>query len=357
MQLSRSPYFRTQVFIFLLALAAGILAYTTRFRTPTNQDVPELADPTEIVIPQAEIVTREYAQAQVAKNLYVPLVIEDPDLLAEQVAQLAAWRVGGIVVFGKQISLAEAKAVATELGKYPDWQPEVLVDHEGGTVQRYNGAGFTKLPSWQELCALPQTERRELLDTSLQELRDVGVTMVLAPMLDLGEKNSVLGTRLCSADPKVVVAAASDYILAARGVGIEPVLKHYPGIGGADLDTHKELPVIDPSLEEITVFSDVLDKFPDLAVMVGHVAIASRDPDTACSLSKKCIAAVTDSFPKVKIMSDALEMGGAKQDDTLSNTAKRALEAGNDYLLFGSPVTMDEIAVVLKDLTDTRLLQ
>ena len=181
--------------------------------------------------------------------------------------------------------------------------------------------------------------------------------MVLAPMLDLGEKNSVLGTRLCSADPKVVVAAASDYILAARGVGIEPVLKHYPGIGGADLDTHKELPVIDPSLEEITVFSDVLDKFPDLAVMVGHVAIASRDPDTACSLSKKCIAAVTDSFPKVKIMSDALEMGGAKQDDTLSNTAKRALEAGNDYLLFGSPVTMDEIAVVLKDLTDTRLLQ
>ena len=357
MQLPRSPYFRTQVFIILLALLAGILAYITRFRSSSNQGVPELATPAPTDTSQTAVVTKEYAQAQVAKLLYVPVLLGDSDALSEQVAQLATWRVGGIVIFGKQITLVEAEALTTELAKYPEWQPEILVDHEGGTVQRLSGAGFTKLPSWQALCALPKRERRALLATSLQELRDVGVTMVLAPMVDLGEKNRVLGTRLCSADPKVVVAAAGDYITAARAVGIEPVLKHYPGIGSANLDTHEELPVIDPRLEEITVFSDVLEEFPDLAVMVGHVAIASKDPNIACSLSKECIAALTDSYPQAHIISDALEMGGAKRDDTLTNTAKRALEAGNDYLLFGSPVTMEEIGVVLSDLADSRLLQ
>ncbi len=350
MQLRLSPQTRIRIFIALLALTAGILAYVTKFRPQSTAEMAPEA-PMEMVEDQATIVKKEYSQAQVAKLLYVPLLLDDLDVLSDQVAQFAAWNVGGVVVFGSQITLAEAEAFTAELAKYPEWRPEVLVDHEGGTVQRLSGMGFTKLPSWQALCALSQVERRALLEISLQELRAVGVTMVLAPMVDLGEKNQVLGTRLCSDDPEVVVAAASDYIQVARAVGIEPVLKHYPGIGSAELDTHEALPAIDPSLEEVAVFSDLLDEFPDLVVMVGHVAIASRDPDLPCSLSSKCIAALTDSYPNVRIMSDALEMGGAKQDKTLSETAQLALEAGNEYLLFGSPVTMEEISVVLEDLT------
>ncbi|OGJ16799.1 MAG: hypothetical protein A2632_02025 [Candidatus Pacebacteria bacterium RIFCSPHIGHO2_01_FULL_46_16] len=346
-----NPYLRTWVFILLLALAAGLLAYATKFRAQ-DTTAPALVVPTPPVATQAEVVTREYAQAQVAKNMYVPLLLDDSSLLTAQVAQLALWRVGGVVVFGKQISWAQAEQLEAELAKYPDWQPEILVDHEGGIVQRYSGAGFTKLPSWQSLCELSSEKRRELLTTSLAELKTVGVTMVLAPMVDLGENNKVLGTRLCSADSQVVVAAASDYIEVARSLDVTPVLKHYPGLGGTTLDTHQSLEALDPSTAEITVFSTLLEKYPDIPVMVAHVAIASDDPTKPCSLSAACIGALKKTFPKVQVISDALEMGGAKQGDSLTTTARKALVAGNDYLLFGSPVTMEEIEVVLRELTD-----
>ena len=346
------------MFIVLLALAAGILGYITQFRDPVAQDVRvEKTIDGKPDSTQENIVTQEFAQAQIAKYVYAPLTLDSEHDLAEQVQQLATWRVGGIVVFGSQVSLAEAQQLQDELKKFPDWRPEIMVDHEGGTVQRYSGVGFSKLPSWQALCAQTSVERKKLLRESLQELRAVGITMVLAPMVDLGEENAVLGTRLCSADADVVVAAASDFISVAQEVGIRSVIKHYPGLGKTIVDSHKKLEAIDPSEEEIGVFSQLLEIYPDLSVMVGHIAIASKDPETPCSLSKPCIGALKESFPKVQVISDALEMGGAKQDDSLANTARKALEAGNDYLLFGSPVTLEEIGVVLGELADDNLLQ
>ncbi|MDA1079792.1 MAG: hypothetical protein O2840_03865 [bacterium] len=351
MRLQLSPQLRIRIFLVLLAGIAVILAYVTRFRNPANEASPVVLEPSPSPISQAEVATKEYSQAQIAKLIYAPLTLGESDTLTEDVAGLAALHVGGVVLFGTKVTVEEVNAFAAELEQFPEWQPEILVDHEGGVVQRLSGTGFTRLLSWQAVCALPQVERVAVLESSLQELKDVGVTMVLAPMVDVGTKNPVLGTRLCSSDPDVVVAAASDYIEVARAVGIEPVLKHYPGIGSAELDTHKELPVIDPSLEEIAVFSQLLEKFPDLTVMVGHVAIAGRDPSTPCSLSKPCIAALTESYPQVRILSDALEMEGAKQERTLSETAKLALEAGNDYLLFGNPVTMEELEAVISEVT------
>lgn len=155
-----SPVWRVRIFILLLAVAAGLLAYTTQFRRGEAVDVALQAQPQQQPS-RAEIATKEFSLAQVAQHMYVSFVMGDQDEIAAQVEQFAAWNIGGIVVFGSNISAEQAQVLTSELAKHPAWQPEILVDHEGGLVQRFSGTGFTRLPAWQVLCTLSATERRE----------------------------------------------------------------------------------------------------------------------------------------------------------------------------------------------------
>jgi len=230
----------------------------------------------------------------------------------------------------------------------------LMVDHEGGTVQRLNGEGFTKLPSWQEICSLPEDEQIELLGDSFAELKEVGINMVLAPVVDLGP-SSVLKSRVCSDDPGVVVAAAKRFIAQAKKYGIQPVLKHYPGLGTAGFDSHKAFKTIQPTENDLKVFSDLFDIYPDLSVMIAHVGIAKQESDLPCSLSASCIGSIKKLYTDAYIISDALEMKGALKlpdgsERSLSQATKMAMSAGTDLLLYGSPVSYDDINTVLNDL-------
>lgn len=352
---NNSPYLRTWIFIFLLALTTVIVGLATRYYQEKYPVLPVLTGVEEAIsdtdaTPSAKIST----ETPVAEKMAVPLIIDSDRDLAADVAWMAERKFGVIVVFGINITKKQAMALKDELSLYPDWHPGLIIDHEGGTVQRYSGEGFTKLPSWQELCALPEDEQVRLLSESFADLKEVGINMVLAPVVDLGP-SPVLKSRVCSSDPKIVVAAAKRFIAQARKYNIQPVLKHYPGLGSAGFDSHKAFEIIQPTENDLQVFSELLDIYPDISVMIAHVGIANQKSDLPCSLSASCINSIKKLYPDAYIISDALEMRGALEisnetERTLSQATEMAIDAGVNLLLYGSPVSYEEIDVVLNDL-------
>jgi len=352
---NNSPYLRTWIFIGLLALTAAIVGFATRYYREKYPISSALVEP---IIQKSEEVesglASPSAELPLAQKMAVPLLIDSDHDLAADLAWMAERKFGAITIFGLSVSKKQMNSVNEQLALYPDWNPLLIVDHEGGTVQRLSGEGFTKLPSWQEICSLPEEEQVSLLDASFSELKEVGIKIVLAPVVDLGP-SPVLKSRVCSSDPKIVVAAAKRFIAQAKKYGIQPVLKHYPGLGTAGFDSHKAFEVIQPTENDLRVFSDLLDLYPDLSVMIAHVGIDNQKSDLPCSLSSSCIGSIKKLYADAYIISDALEMKGALElpdgsERSLSEATEAAMDAGTDLLLYGSPVSYDDINTVLNDL-------
>jgi beta-N-acetylhexosaminidase len=194
------------------------------------------------------------------------------------------------------------------------------VDLEGGTVDRFRNV-MGSAPSPAEVFA---TGSRVLFRKHGRVIgkncRALGFNVDFAPVLDLAYEasRSVLSSRAVSDDPKQVVGYAREFL---RGLGDAGVLgcgKHFPGLGEATLDTHRELPSVDKTLRKL--WEQDLVPYRSLSlrrelpfVMVSHAAFPAVTKERIpASLSKKWI---TDILRKKigyrgLICSDDLEMGG-----------------------------------------------
>jgi beta-N-acetylhexosaminidase len=177
--------------------------------------------------------------------------------------------------------------------------PFIAVDHEGGQVHRF-GPGITRLPaalSWEEraqkegrgaaLAALEQAAY-----ASGQEIRELGVTMVLAPVAEvLNDDNRLfLEDRSFGSDGDFVAAAAAAYIRGMERAGITCVVKHFPGNSGAD--PHINTAVLSGSREELTQavrpFADLINGVAQgnaQGIMVSHVLVPAWDAGRIGSFS------------------------------------------------------------------------
>jgi beta-N-acetylhexosaminidase len=260
---------------------------------------------------------------------------------------LASLKPGGVTIFGSQLEYQETAEKIVDIQQQIPLAPILAVDHEGGTVQRLSGEGFTQLPSWREQCALEYDEAQALWQQSATELSQVGINMILAPMVDFATTNSVLGSRICSGDTEKVVTyglGMSDVFFTA---GIQPVFKHFPGIGEANVDLHTSFDTVQVGEEEANVYQALLEapKEYTTAVMVSHVGVENQYANVPCSLSDTCINELKSAEPTVLVVSDALEMKSATSDGrTLLNTIELAIRAGNHVLVFGPEVTVSELA-------------
>jgi len=309
-------------------------------------------------------------QEKVWQLLAVPLTLNENSLLSgdqatpsAQLELISQAKPGFVLLYGDQVDALSVKKVIEQIRQsYPvDYpQPVIMVDHEGGSVQRLSGDGFTDLPSWRELCQLPQTERNSYLDQSAQELASVGVNLVLSPMVDVASKSAVLKDRACSGDPQVVIAAANDYIQVFAGRGLTTVLKHYPGIGSITKDIHLQFDHLAILESDILPFDTILEKYPTLGVMTSHVGVNGKNETLPCSLSTECLAGLVETYPKALIFSDDLTMKSASYDDQtksyskpLDQVALEALIAGNQVLVFARGTEVAELQAVAEKLLAT----
>jgi beta-N-acetylhexosaminidase len=354
----------TKILIIILLVVAVLSGYNyfqrpflKRFERQTEivtDDEPN--DPLQLTI--ADLSTKEKIQQLIS----APVILGDDEAsISAQLAWIAEHKPGFVTIFGSKLTAEQVRDFTVQLRTLSaDYQPLVAVDHEGGTVQRLSGEGFTQLPSWRETCQLATEERQELFIQSAKELNQAGINIVFAPVVDVVRLGSFLGSRACL-DQEVVISTAGDYIASFARYGILPVAKHFPGIGSLTSDPHFELDAVDLEPQDTLVFDEILTTFPNIGVMTTHAIVPGRTSGIPCSLSAVCLDRFPVNFPEVILFTDALEMrsAGLTENDEevkeLSAVALQAAAAGNQVLVFGETVTAKQLEQVIEVLAEEYL--
>jgi beta-N-acetylhexosaminidase len=242
----------------------------------------------------------------------------------------------------------------------------VLIDQEGGRVQRMRPPHWRSYPPGRAYAALYQQDpvaglkaARAVYRLLAQDLAEAGINVDCVPVLDVPQPGSheIIGDRAYGMTPEQVALLGR---AAAQGLmdgGVLPVIKHIPGHGRAFADSHLELPVVDASRAEL----ESVD-FPPFAAladipmaMTAHVVYSALDPDNCCTLSATVIGEVVRGqigFDGL-IMSDDLSMKALK--GSFRERGERALAAGCDVLLHcnGNMAEMTEVAAAAGTLDGT----
>ena len=232
----------------------------------------------------------------------------------------------------------------------------VLVDQEGGRVQRMGPPRWRKYPAARAFGRLYERDRVEGVEAAravarlmAHDLYEAGINVDCAPVLDVpaAGAHDIIGDRAYGGDPRTIIALARAFAQGLLDGGVLPVVKHIPGHGRARADSHKDLPVIGASLEELseTDFKPfvALNDLP--LAMTAHVVLSAVDDVAPASVSALIMAQVIRQrigFGGL-VMSDDLDM--AALTGTLAQRARGVIAAGCDVALHCSGVLADMAAV------------
>lgn len=228
----------------------------------------------------------------------------------------------------------------------------IAADQEGGRVRRVRGEGITVVESARsfagDLAAIREAGR-----ATADELGQLGINMILAPVADVASGNAgVIGDRSYSDDPAVVAAAASASSVGIQQGGGLSVVKHWPGHGATTIDSHKSLPEILVTLDvwrerDGSPFEMVIASGVD-AVMVGHLAFPELDtesrPATVSPVLVQDLLRKTYGFDRL-VMTDAMDMGAVSGYER-GELAVLAIEAGIDVLLVPPNLAVAQAALL-----------
>jgi len=214
------------------------------------------------------------------------------------------------------------------------------VDQEGGRVTRLK-EGFSIPPYNGEISS---SESAYAWAKKVgEELKAVGINVNLAPVVDVNSNpaNPIIGLRSYSNDPRVVVERGAAALAGYQDAGIIAVLKHFPGHGDTQVDSHYDLPVINKNFAELNKvelypFRHLADKAP--AIMTAHLLIPSLDKERCVTLSPTIIKNILmgDMGFKGLIITDSLAMQAVlNHTASMEEIAILAIEAGHDILLLG----------------------
>ena len=264
--------------------------------------------------------------------------------------ELAAWMArygwGGVIIFARNAE-SPAQLLALTQGLQAAAQARshlpllVAVDQEGGRVARLK-APFTPFPS---AARVGQTGSEQLAynvgEAIATELRAVGITMDMAPVLDVltNAANTVIGDRAFSADPQGVARLGTACVRGMHAAGVLAVGKHFPGHGDTWLDSHVALPICERTAAQLNACE--LRPFEAAiaaglkAIMTAHVIYKAWDPHSPATLSSSILTGILRGekrFPGV-IISDDLGMAAVSETVPWEEVPVQALRAGVDLLL------------------------
>jgi len=259
-------------------------------------------------------------------------------------AELAALQPGGIVLFARNGT--EVAATRTLVDAVCDaiggpLRPLVAIDQEGGRVARLRG-GATQMPSMMALGATGDVELAQRAGSALaHDLRSAGCTLDFAPVADLAlePRSPVVGTRAFGDDPAQVGRFAAAVTTGLQAGGIAATLKHFPGHGATDVDSHVALPVV-PAAAATLRARDLLVFAAGIAagaraVMSGHVMVPALDSENPATLSFAILTTLLRGeygFTGV-CFTDCLEMDAIARGVGTAKAAAGALAAGADCVV------------------------
>ena len=250
----------------------------------------------------------------------------------------------GLILFRRNIeSRTQLASLTAEIRQALGRQVPILVDQEGGRVQRLNAPQWKSYPCaarFLEVASdLENAKRLAWLGARLiaYDLREVGIDVDCLPVLDVPADGAhdIISDRAYARDCHYVAQlgrAAAEGLMAG---GVAPVMKHIPGHGRALSDSHLELPTVSASLSELDRLDFVSFRAnADLPMaMTAHVVYSAIDPENPGTLSKTIIQDIirkTIGFNGL-LMTDDLSMKALSGDFRLR--AEQAIAAGCDVVL------------------------
>ena len=258
---------------------------------------------------------------------------------------------GGAILFDQDVatrqpgrnveSPAQVASLCAALHALPG-RPLVFVDQEGGRVRRLKAErGFAELPSAADFARLPRAERLALARRACAEMKRLGIDFDLAPVVDVDSRpdNPNLGAlgRCFSADPEAVAENVRVWAEAAADASLGLCLKHWPGLGGARVDSHLALTDITGTFSDAQLaLFDLCGEIPGGAILVSHGIVRDWDPERPVSVSEPALRRRRARAPDALLISDDLQMQGLQQACPTLEACERAVRAGIDLLCLGN---------------------
>lgn len=251
----------------------------------------------------------------------------------------------GLIIFKRNVNTPQQ---VTELTKsFRDavgWAAPVLVDQEGGRVQRLGPPHWPIFPPGARYGAIYDRDVASGLAAArlgghliAAELSVLGIDVDCLPLADVlvPGADPVIGDRAYGTEPGKVAAIAGAIAQGLLAGGVLPVLKHLPGHGRASVDSHAKLPVVDT--DRATLESTDFAAFRPLASlplgMTAHVVFSAIDPDAPATTSVTMVREVIRGFIGFRglLMSDDVSMKALS--GTIAERSRAAFAAGCDVVL------------------------
>ena len=248
---------------------------------------------------------------------------------------------GGVIFFTKDIkSEDELIKKIKDIKSQALIPPFISIDQEGGRVER------TEKIRKKRLSAKFAYEKgddylKQQSEEISKELNGWGFNLNFAPCIDINTNpnNPIIGERAFAENVEDVIKGYKIFTNASRKFGVVPCVKHYPGHGDADKDSHLTLPRIDLTLEEmqkthIKPFEYAVNNDIEM-IMVAHLHCTCFDKETLpTSLSKNAIGYLRNNLNYNGVLiSDDMVMKGVQDYGSL-NAVIKGIEAGLDMFIF-----------------------
>ncbi len=246
---------------------------------------------------------------------------------------------GGVIFFTKDITDEMSfKNLIRNIKSKAVISPFLSIDQEGGRVERTENIRPKRLSAryaFQEGVLKSQTEEIS------RELAEYGINLNFAPCADVNTNpnNPIIGERAFSDNPEKVIEGIKIFTKASRKFGIIPCVKHYPGHGDADKDSHLTLPIIDLPIEQmekthIKPFKYAVDNNIEM-IMAAHLHCTCFDNDTKpASLSSNAVGYLRNNLGyDGVIISDDMVMKGVQLYGSLE-ACIMGIKAGLDMFIF-----------------------
>ncbi|NQZ13200.1 MAG: beta-N-acetylhexosaminidase [Alphaproteobacteria bacterium] len=268
----------------------------------------------------------------------------------------------GFILFKRNCETPEQiRALTKDLRACVGWDCPILIDQEGGRVQRLQP------PTWQQHMPAQSCQNAEeaagIAHYIANDLVPLGIDVNCAPCVDVlcEETHDVIGDRAFSDNPDDISEKGLAVCRAYLAEGVTPVMKHIPGHGRATSDSHLELPVVDAPLDELDQSdfepfrqlsqSDIADQIWGMAA---HVVYKALDSDAAATVSKTAIDTIRrDIGFQGFLLADDISMKALDNIGNLAERAVKTLDAGCDATLYCAG-KLNEMKEIMQDVPPLR---
>lgn len=266
------------------------------------------------------------------------------DTINDEIKDLVSnQHVGGVIYFSRNVVDSnqiinlnnEIKSLENDIPLF------ISIDEEGGLVSRVPEE-FVSLPSSGYIGEFNDENLSYSVGKILsEELNMLGFNMDFAPVLDIDSNpnNTVIGERAFGNNAEIVSRLGIKTMEGLRDGGVIPVVKHFPGHGDTDIDSHYGLPIVTKTLEELKnlefiPFKNAIDNGAD-AVMVSSIILSTIDSENPSTMSKKVMADIlrNDLGFEGVIATDDMTMGAIMDNYNLSDAVVMSINSGGDLIL------------------------